>query len=358
MMFTPGGQLDLLTFAGVRGGGGKGSGFAAAPIAPTTYNDPVTGKVYTTPEALNTAVDARTPAPAPVKTPAQIAQEEADAKTAAHNTWVSTVRDPTNARERNNLIDAFKRAGIADPVAAGYGDEIDAAMANTSGRAVGDDANYASLFDPNLGDTIVNTALGTGRTAATNALDAVFTPNYADTNLSNTIMDPYVNPLLDEQFNPLSTQLTNAQKRGTLTDTGYTAANDLLGTRRTTGEATVRDLGRSILSNDRTGLNDYISSARTTAGALNLPATSTFSADPYKAHAEGMINDYTGSFGGDLRNAVGNTKFTDLTELLNAGGAVQGATNAPATGAAGGGTLGGSIIEDDKKRGLGSTGAF
>jgi hypothetical protein len=37
--------------------------------------------------------------------------------------------------------------------------------------------------------------------------------------------------------------------------------------------------------------------------------------------AQGCLGD----FGGALRNAVGQTKFADLSELINAGGAVQGA---------------------------------
>ncbi len=46
-MFTAGGQLDRLTFGGIRGGGGKGGGGGqSAPPQGRTYVDPVDGTVF------------------------------------------------------------------------------------------------------------------------------------------------------------------------------------------------------------------------------------------------------------------------------------------------------------------------
>ncbi len=45
-MFTASGQLDLLTFGGMRGGGGKGGGGQSAPPQGRTYVDPVDGTVF------------------------------------------------------------------------------------------------------------------------------------------------------------------------------------------------------------------------------------------------------------------------------------------------------------------------
>ena len=47
-MFTDGGQLDIMSFMGVRGGGGKGGGGGSAPPPQgRTYVDPVDGTVFT-----------------------------------------------------------------------------------------------------------------------------------------------------------------------------------------------------------------------------------------------------------------------------------------------------------------------
>jgi hypothetical protein len=81
------------------------------------------------------------------------------------------------------------------------------------------------------------------------------------------------------------------------------------------------------------------------------------------------VDTYTSSFGGALRDAVGDTKFADISDLINAGGAVQGSQNPNAinptgkpTTADGGGALSPAYVSDDelakRGRGLGNTGAF
>ena len=81
-MFTPGGQLDRLSFAGMRGGGKGGGGGAPnyTPPSPIVLTDPVTGRAYTQ------AVDAYGQpqgVSAQDQLNAGIAEREATAKTAS-----------------------------------------------------------------------------------------------------------------------------------------------------------------------------------------------------------------------------------------------------------------------------------
>jgi hypothetical protein len=228
------------------------------------------------------------------------------------------------------------------------------------------DPNPTAAFPTNLGDTIVNNVLSGKRTQALNQINSIFTPTYAQDALPTSALDPYVGSTVAQQFDPLSSQLTNAQKRGTLSGAGYNAALDALKQKQAGATSTVQNLGQGILSADQSGLNDYISGARTDASNLTLGAN--FDPDAYARTAQSKTSGYLGNLGGALQNAVGDTQFANISDLINAGGAVQGAQNPSASNpvggpvTAGGGSLSPAYTPDDilatQKRGLGSTGAF
>ena len=198
-------------------------------------------------------------------------------------------------------------------------------------------------------------------TQANTSLNQIFTPQYVNNLLPDTTTNNFVPDILNEQFNPLSQQLTNAEKRGTLNPVGYQAALDALTQKKTAAQSTLQNLGQGILDTDRSGINDIISGARTSANSLGL--ADTFDPSVFAGQAGSRAQADLSNFGGALRSAVGDTKFADLTDLLNAGGAVQGATNPNAANPTGGiqGTSPFFVSPDDeakKGRGLGNTGAF
>ena len=94
--------------------------------------------------------------------------------------------------------------------------------------------------------------------------------------------------IVSSQFDPLSSQLLNAQKRGTLTDAGYNAALAALNQKRTAATSQVTDLGRTILGTDRSGINDLISGAKNTAAGLSLGQT--FDPASYDTQAKSLAS--------------------------------------------------------------------
>ena len=219
------------------------------------------------------------------------------------------------------------------------------------------DPNPTAAFSPDLGQSIINNILSGKRTQATNAYNQTFTPNYSTNLLPDTTTGAYAGNIVNEQFDPLMQGLTNAQKRGTLTGAGYQAALDALNQKKSAAMNTVNTLGQGILSTDRKSLDDYISGGRTDISNLNL--TGNFDPSTYAGTAAQKAQGYLGDFGGALRNAVGQTKFADLSDLINAGGAVQGAQNPTANNPiAGAGAAPIPADDPNKQRGLGSTGAF
>jgi|SRR5215472_2080226 len=359
-MWTPSGQLDLTTFAGVRGGGGGKGGGSVNPPAPT-YSDPVTGKQYGSQADLNAAIDART-------TAAQQASDAAAAtatQTAATNeSNFQTSKANAIASARQQIEQSFRDAGV-DPAA--YEDSYIKPTLDRYANTIQDlSPNPQGAFPTTIGQDIVNQATTAGRNTATTAMNKAFAPTYTTDYLPDTSIDPYVSSTISAQFDPLQQALKNALARGTLTQTGYDAAKGELANQQAAGTSTVRDLAMGILGTDRTNLGDYISSSKNVAGSLNLGDVGAFSTDPYTTHAQSMVNTDLSNLGGAITSAVGGTQYGDLSKALNVGGMVQGANNPSATnpnalpgsGAGDQTDAAQQTIDDTKKRGISAPGAF
>lgn len=364
-MFTSGGQLDLHTFAGLRGGGKGGGGGGSAP-PPQIFTDPVSGMSFqddpyaargygkTGSQKLNEEIAQRK---AQEQQTADASKSQSTSDAAAKEQAFQGSRQSAYDSAMQNAMRSFQLQGV-DP--SNYmASDIAPALQRQFNSIQDLDPNPAAAFPTNLGDTILNQITSGKRTQATNALNQTFTPTYAQNMLPDSITGGYVSDLVNEQFNPLQTQLQNAQRRGTLTDAGYTSAMDLFNQKKAAAQNTVQNLGQGILATDRSGLNDYISGARSDVNNLNLGTN--FDPSSYAGVASGKVQDYQKNFGGALRNAVGGTQFTNINDLINAGGAAQGATNPNAANPLGGGGASGLLPDDQQsqqKRGLGSTGAF
>ena len=329
-----------------------------APVIPPTYADPTTGRTFTTPDDLNKSIDTR-------EQEARDIQAQKDAQVQADKDRTRADFTTRSADARTNAEKAirsyFTNQGL-DPEK--YWSTDIAPALDTEKNSIQDlDPNPQAAYAPTLGAQIVNDLTSGRRSKALSAINSEFSPTYASTAIPYTADDATIEQLLSSQFDPLSAQLTNAQKRGTLNDTGYQAALAAMETARTGGRSTISKLGTGIIDNDRTGLNDYITSAKNDASNLALSNADSFDPGAYLSEAQSRTGSYLSSLPGDLTNAVGDTKFSDLTSLLNAGGSVQGAYDPTATNPNGtGGTPSDKYIADqalaNTKRGIGNAGAF
>jgi hypothetical protein len=379
-MFNAAGQVDHLTFAGVRGGGKGGGGGSSQPQMPQprTLVDPVTGMAYTddpqtmagpwgymmnpagsgktAAQQLNEAISTRQ---ASDKATSDAAAAQATADAATKESTFQTNRQGAYDTAMQQVMRQFQLQGV-DPT--NYmSTDITPALQRQFQSVQDLDPNPTAAFPTNLGDTIIGNITSGKRTQATNALNQTFSPNYSQNLLPDTLTGQYSGDIVNEQFNPLMDQLTNASKRGTLTPAGYQAALDALNQKKTAAMSTVNTLGQGILATDRSGLDDYISGARTAASNVGL--SDTFDPSTYAGTAAGKAQTDIAGFGGALRNAVGDTKFADIQDLINAGGAVQGSNNPTAANPQGtaSATSPAYVAPDDlaaQKRGLGNVGAF
>lgn len=235
-MFTPGGQLDRLSFAGVykKGGGG---GAAYTPPAPIVLTDPVTGRAYTQSVDMYGQPQGTS---AQDQLNAGISQREADAKATSDATAAQAAQDKADTLNKFNtskstayndaladVMHQFQQKGV-DPTP--YLESDIKPMLNRTQNTIKDlDPNPGAAYGADLGTNIINSLTESKRTGYGDQLNKIFAPSYAETNIPDSLTSQYSDTLLNEQFDPLRAQLTNAQKRGTLTDVGYNAALSTLG---------------------------------------------------------------------------------------------------------------------------------
>jgi len=357
-MWTDSGQVNHLSFAGLRGGGKGGGGGGGQPMQPRSYTDPVDGTTFSDSywggggaEALNTHISQR-----------KAQEKEASDAAAAKKTQDDAAAEQTFQGKRQSAYNAASESARRAFQLQGanpddyYGSYIQPALMDQYNQIQDLDPNPSAAFPTSLGDTIANSVLSGKRNSYTSQLNKIFTPQYANNVLPDSAIDPYVSQIVSEQFDPLYAGLTNAQKRGTLNDSGYQAALDALGSRKAGATSSVRTLGQGILNTDRANINTDIGSARTDVN--NLGFGDTFDPSPYQSRIQSRATSDLSGLGGAIRGAVGDTKYADLTDLLNVGGSVQGATQPSATNLNG---VGGTAPVDplaNAKRGLGNVGAF
>lgn len=346
------------------GGGGKGGGGSTPFVAPT-YTDPITGKSFDNAQALNDSIDQRT---AKEATTSAVATDTSAADTAAKEAEFQQRAASAKENATNNINAYFTGQGLSPDQYAG---DIARTVNTASGHVTDLMPDPSGAYAPAMGSDLVNELTSGKQTRNLAQFNSDFDPAYSQEVLPDSMLSPATSSVLKQQFDPLSAQLSNAQKRHTLNDTGYQAALKSLSDAQTGATATVNKLGQGVLASDRNALDTYLGQGRTAAGSA--PLSTDFSTDPYVSGARSKVDNYTANFGGDVQNAVGNTKFSDITQLLNAGGAVQGAhdpTVANPNGAVGsggqsiggGGDLSPSYLAQQaiaqQKRGLGTTGAF
>lgn len=361
------------------GGGGKGGG-NTAPVQ-KTYTDPVNGMSFTDDDLNWNGINTQG---TPYRTGAQKLNEEitsrkagelndtntakaaADKKTADDEAAFQTRAGTAKQSATDSINDYFSKRGL-DPTK--YTDDINRTVSNASQHVADLDPDPAGKYAATMGSDLYNSIQSGKQTQNLSAYNAKFAPDYSQKLIGDDLVGSSVSSIVNSQLDPLNSQLENAHKRGTLNDVGYQAALKALGDSRTSATSTVTGLANNVLSKDRGDLDAYIGGGRSFAGTV--PLGSDFDPATYEAGAQTRAKQFKDSFGGDLTNAVGTSKFSDLTSLLNAGGAVQGATDPTATnpmGALGpdgkpiGGDLSPAYIASqalaNEKRGLGSTGAY
>lgn len=176
----------------------------------------------------------------------------------------------------------------------------------------------------------------------------------------DTSDDPILEAIVGDRYTDANSTLERALARGQINEAGYGYAQGELGNQKNAAMSRAQDFGGGVLQGYRDqlgdlsrGFNDRISNADV-MDDINL--------DVFRTQIDDKTNALTGRMEGDIRNTIGDYRFFDTDTLLGKAGNRSGMQNnntSPLIGSAAGSTknLVGAF-EDEKKRTVGTTGAF
>lgn len=322
----------------------------SGPKPQALYQDPVTGHTYWTVDALNEAINARQ---ADEYQKGQATIRERQAKEGADRTAFTTRKEGALQQARGSAQSYLRGYGV-DPDK--YQGGIEEMLLQRSNLVPDLDPNPIGTFG-NVGSDFLTRETLARSTKAQGDIDRMFGLNYSQSALGDDLVGGIRDNILSEQFDPLTSQLLTAHKRGTLNPTGYQSALRALDSAKSRASSEIGSIAGNELTSARRSVDDYIGNAKSQVGGWSLPQLESFDPSNVTQGVQRLVGSLTQGLGGRVRSGVGDAKFVDLTELLNAGGAAQGAIDPtlsanPTTLA----LLGGG--DTTRRRNVGSVGAF
>lgn len=221
-------------------------------------------------------------------------------------------------RVKDNYYDSDLIAALQDAINAKY-DKYDF----TKYYFRDDDANqeYNDIinnFTKNQKNQLQNTL---------NTASQVYDPTYGG-GFNSNYADQYVNSFLNDKYYDVVNQLDRAKSRGTLNDVGYNKAMNDLATQLSAGKSTYGSIGRDIISNYNTGMQNSIENYQNLLnnydlgndyGRLNQNTINNQLSDTY--------NNYLSGFEGDFNAAMAGQEPFDVSGILGNAKVAQGVTN-------------------------------
>jgi hypothetical protein len=224
------------------------------------------------------------------------------------------------ATSQQSASNYFSSQGL-DPST--YEGDIAAALASARSRVPDLDSSPGTYFE-GLGAQLYNSLQDASRARASRSIDPIFSSGFAKNRITDTVDDPYLASILDDQFGEAQSYIDNLLQRNVITDSGYAAALKDLENQKSGARLSLEDLGRSTIESGRTSLRDIASNARNTASNLNLG--DIFDISSYEQEANKAQEDFFANLADSLRASAPSDLF-DTSSLANIAGQRQGAGN-------------------------------
>lgn len=187
------------------------------------------------------------------------------------------------------------------------------------------DSNPAGYFNPNMANDLLNGLQQGQRNQYGQAVSNTFTPNYAQSRISDTALDSTINDILNENNTQVTDALDRGLKRGQLNQRGAAAGTSALSKARTGVSAKLNQTENDILTGYRSKIDNIGNTAASAASGFNLGGR--FDLNDYVSRADNVANDFNTNASGQFINAIGQQPLFDLSQILGASGQAQGAQN-------------------------------
>lgn len=288
---------------------------------------------------------------APPPQPDYNAQAEADIKKQDHQAQIDAERA---GREANEKVWAAKkerqksnkvvRGGYQDAMNYGtnqlntkgltgteYGDEIaNLYKAELQGdRKNGLNAANVKSADEIYTDADYDTAYNTVKTGARNknmkSIDEFLGDGFEQSTFADTMDDSILETILGEQKKDTMSQLDQSRARGLINDVGYNQALKDVDNAEKAGRSQANTLGQGVISKYRKEASDFSGGVHKKLDNFDL--TDDFNTDAYRTQFNDMVTGKQTSLEGDIRAALGGTKFFDNDTILQSAGGHSGVQN-------------------------------
>jgi len=209
--------------------------------------------------------------------------------------------------------------------------------------------NPNSFFNGTL-EAALAAATGAKRSAFNRDITSFAPTGFERDRITDTMDDNYIDAILGEQYSKARGFVDNAGARGVLNDQGIAAALRNIDEQKGGIRYNLQGIGGGILDEGRSAIANIANQARSGAAAYNFGEQ--FDPFSFSTKINDKFADFSGSLGDALRSRVTGDLF-DTSNLLNLGGAAQGAQNIKLPFAAQP-----QQSTTEKDRGLGTTGVF
>lgn len=186
----------------------------------------------------------------------------------------------------------------------------------------------------------------------TNQIDKFAPFNFADMRIGNTMDDDLIGGMVGDDYNRAILEAERQRDRGVLNDTGFAGAKSNIERQRPGINARLQDTGGGLLEEGRQTLRNRANQGR--QGASMYELGQQFQPLDTQNMIDQDFTNFRTTLADRLKSKVGTSPLFDTSDLLNVGGAAQGALNTKNIGE----LLTKKPDEEEVARGLGTVGAF
>lgn len=251
---------------------------------------------------------------------ADAAQKAQDAKDLQTKNDLAGLRTTAQSQGTQSAQDWFQQQGL-DPAA--HQQDISSTINSILGGIPQNDPNPGGYFK-DVGATVGQNVQKSQQAAAGRSLDQLFAPDFQTQRLPFTLDDPYLKGVDAEQRSTADQTVKNMLDRGTITPTGYAAAETDLGNQDAGVMSRLNEIGTGLISSGQQSLLDEANKGRTAASTLNIDQP--FNASTFGNEVDRLTNEFIGNLGQNIRSRVTGNLF-NTAGLGALAGAAQGAQN-------------------------------
>lgn len=221
-----------------------------------------------------------------------------------------------------------------------------------------DNQDFSAQLGNNVFDSALSTARGDQRSRMTREFNNSIGANYLEDTFADTVDDPYLDGILNEQFEEAQSYLNTARDRGQLNANSFERAIGSLGKEKQRARGELETIGRGVLSTVRDDVGKRKDSTLQRINAFDFGDNINIGDEV--GRVKSRATSALGSLDSEIRRSIGSREFFDPNSLVAKSAAFSGASNYNPTSSVGGsgGTNPLLNVFTDQQRNKTTQGAF